>query len=186
MLRLVLVAPCRRTLEHWAIWVGCGASASVALKIDGAILTLLFLGSSVLTALRLRREEALWSFISSLFTEHGKDMPSVPNVGLIRLSEGAARRADPSCIGCMSEAFLLGAKSEEANSQACKGLRVGEGFSLARLSLAPHSCIVPRGGGLPGRECIRRSWSPPTQKFGAASAAWRTGESSSASDLRNC
>ena len=64
MLRLVLVAPCRRTLEHWAIWVGCGASASVALMIDGAILTLLLLGGSLLTALRLRRKEALWSSIA--------------------------------------------------------------------------------------------------------------------------
>ena len=67
-----------RELALVAIMVGCGAGGSFALMIDGAILTLLTLDGSVLTARRFRKETVLWSFPILLFTMLGEDLPSVP------------------------------------------------------------------------------------------------------------
>ena len=61
MLRLAFVAPRGRMLGLWTVLlaVGCGGSVSVGLAMDGAILTLLLLGGSML-AMRLREVAAYW------------------------------------------------------------------------------------------------------------------------------
>ena len=162
-----------RELALVAIMVGGGAGASLALMIDGAILTRLMLEGSVLTARRLRTETVLWSSPKMLLTMLGEDLPSEPTDAQIGFSESPPRWRDPTCWSCNSDWFLQGAKAA-ANSCTCRVALSIDGFPLARLPLAPHLESSAGGGGLPGRECILRSWSPPTKASCAGSALWQT------------